>query len=400
MYTFPSAVGAPLEVGATSTCLFCLLAKPALVSERSETSPYAIQNCHTDAMKQSFNNIGYATLGYNILRGYPLAHGMDPGFSAPIFKADYSTMKVSADCRYSLPEGFHVYPQVACETSFSSEEIKSKKEFEESFSASVHASAVGWGAKFSANAGYAKTSSKVQTGESLLILSQAECRYYKSRLDLKSPPQLDEKFIQHVTQLQSAADKEEAVHDLFDTYGTHFITELDFGAHYTKQHEMTYSQYEKASSSKFNVGVQASYSGVVDVGGGFSLDSEQRQAAMDFQKSVKTTTLTVGATPPASGDEMEWASNVKLDPMPVGYKLESIEELFTPQFMPGVQNHADLKRAIEQHKGTYCSKLSRRLGVEDTCSVTHSGRSSKSHKILYVAYSLFTMFNLPSACIC
>ena len=353
-------------------------------------------------MKQSFNNIDYATLGYNILRGYPLAEGMDPGFTAPIFKADYSTLKVSADCRYSLPEGFHVYPQVACDTSFSSEEIKSKKEFEDSVSGSVDAHGGGWGAKFSTHAGYAKASSKVQAGESLLIHSQADCRYYKSRLDLRSPPPLNEKFLNYVTELLLGAlsDEEGAVHNFFDTYGTHFVTELDFGARYTKQHEMTQSQYDTASSSKFDVSVQASYSGLFSAGGGFSMDSEQRQAAMDFQKSVKTTTLTVGATPPASGDEMEWASNVKLDPMPVGYKLESIEELFTPQFMPGVQNHADLKRAIEQHKGTYCSKLSRRLGVEDTCSVTHSGRSSKSHKILYVAYSLFAMFNLPSACIC
>ncbi len=48
----------------------------------------------------SFPDIDYALLGYNILKGYPLAVGHDPGFTHPIFKADYSGLRKTADCRY------------------------------------------------------------------------------------------------------------------------------------------------------------------------------------------------------------------------------------------------------------------------------------------------------------
>ena len=345
-----------------------------LASERSDSSPNAIENCYSHVLKQSFNDIDYALLGYHILQGYPLADGMDPGFAAPIFRADYSTKRVSADCRYSLPRGIYLYPQVACETSFSSQEIKTKKEFEDSFSSSVEASGSFFGATFSANSGYSKAASKIDTGESLLVISHAKCLYYKSRLNLKNPPPLDADFIRLVMQLLSATDKKEATYDFLDTYGTHFVTEVDFGARYTKQHEMTSSQYDKMSQSKFDVSAQASYSGAFSAGGGFNLDSEQRQAAMNFQQSVKTSTITVGATPPASGDEMEWASNVKLNPMPIRYKLKSIDKLFTSQFMPDLRGLTEARQAIVEHSQTYCSALSHRLGVEDICHVNYSGR--------------------------
>ena len=269
----------------------------------------------------------------------------------------------------------HVYPQVACDTSFSSEEIKSKQEFANSFAVGVEASGGAFGATFSASASYNAASNNVRTGESLVIMAHAECRYYKSRLDLVTPPPLTANFYTMVRNLNSASNKTMAAHAFFDTFGTHYATELDFGARYTKQHEMSYSQYDTASESGFSVGVQASYSGLFSVGGGFNLDSEQRQAASDFQKSVKTTTITVGATPPASGDEMEWAANVKLDPLPIRYKLHSIDSLFTTQFMPELSSGevSMARTVIDAHQGTYCDNLSQRLGLPNNCDISYSG---------------------------
>ena len=198
------------------------------------------QPCVRDSsyVRETFNDVDYALLGYNILKGYPLEDGMDPGFAGPIFATDYSGLGMSADCRYSLPNGLHVYPEISCQTSFSSEEIKSRKELETSFSASVSGSAGGWGAKFSASASYNQAASKVATGESLLIMSQATCRYYKTRLNTQNPPALHEDFINMVNNIVNAAtaDKESAVHDFLDVYGTHIFTDIDFGARYTKEH--------------------------------------------------------------------------------------------------------------------------------------------------------------------
>jgi hypothetical protein len=78
-------------------------------------------------MKHSFPDIDYALLGYNILKGYPLAFGHDPGFTFPIFQADYSSQQQTADCRYSVPEGVVAIPDVSCVTSFSSKTIQNRE---------------------------------------------------------------------------------------------------------------------------------------------------------------------------------------------------------------------------------------------------------------------------------
>ena len=94
----------------------------------------------SDYVRKTFYDIDYALIGYNILKGYPLEGGMDPGFAAPIFTSDYSGLGMSADCLYSIPDGLHVYPEISCQTSFSSEEFKSRREFADSFSTSVQVS--------------------------------------------------------------------------------------------------------------------------------------------------------------------------------------------------------------------------------------------------------------------
>ena len=335
-------------------------------------------------VRETFTDIDYALLGYNILKGYPLEDGMDPGFAGPIFAADYSGLGMSADCRYNIPDGLYVYPEISCQTSFSSQEIKSQKELETSLSASVSGSAGGWGAMFSASASYEQESSKVSTGETLLIMSQATCRYYKTRLDTETPPALHDNFIDKVNSIVSAAtaDQEAAVHDFLDAYGTHFLTDIDFGARYTKQHEMSYSQYEIASSHSYDVSVQASYSGVYDVSGSASLSADQQAAAEDFESRVTTTTITIGATPPASGDELEWASTVQENPMPIKFTLSSIEDLFTSQYMSAVPQYEDAKTALLAHQATYCADLSTRLGVENNCDVVYSGECQQTQLLV------------------
>ena len=51
------------------------------------------------AKDKTYPDIDYAMYGYNILKGYPHEVGSDPGFTHPIFKADYKRMQRSADLR-------------------------------------------------------------------------------------------------------------------------------------------------------------------------------------------------------------------------------------------------------------------------------------------------------------
>ena len=79
-------------------------------------------------LKTTFPDLDYSLLGYNILYGYPLANGRDPGFRRPTFRADFSKPKQTSDCRYVVPEGFTVVPSESCVVSFESKLIRNKQQ--------------------------------------------------------------------------------------------------------------------------------------------------------------------------------------------------------------------------------------------------------------------------------
>ena len=97
-----------------------------------------LQECQEAHWKRSFPDLDYAFFGYDVLKGYPLASGHDPGFTHPIFLSKYSSGKQTSDCRYSVPEGLIVVPDVSCVTSFSSKVIRNKVEMSSSLGAAAN----------------------------------------------------------------------------------------------------------------------------------------------------------------------------------------------------------------------------------------------------------------------
>ena len=79
----------------------------------------------------TFPDLDYSLLGYDILYGYPLADGRDPGFRHPIFTANFAKAKQSSDCRYTYPEGFMVVPSESCVVSFESKLIRNRQQMSE-----------------------------------------------------------------------------------------------------------------------------------------------------------------------------------------------------------------------------------------------------------------------------
>ena len=58
-----------------------------------------MQDCQSSGLKKTFPDIDYSFYGYNILKGYPLADGRDPGFTRPLFAYDFTKKHHTADCR-------------------------------------------------------------------------------------------------------------------------------------------------------------------------------------------------------------------------------------------------------------------------------------------------------------
>lgn len=271
-------------------------------------------------------------LGYDIIKGFPESNSHDPGFTHPIFVVDYTKDLLTADCRYSVPKGFVIIPDVSCVTSFKSSIIRNSLELQKSLAVSVQASSGYGGFSFSASSSYKTTSSQVSTGEKVFITSSAKCSYYFSEVDTTQPPSLNPGFLRWARNLQKNASDELLV-KFVKHYGTHFPTSIVFGACYIRKHSMTTETFKTASSREVSVSVQASYSGLFSLGGGFSMDKKERQAASQFSQDVETTTVSVGSPPPPNGDATYWASSVKENPVPISYKLKPISELFSPLYM-------------------------------------------------------------------
>ncbi|CAC5398011.1 unnamed protein product [Mytilus coruscus] len=221
---------------------------------------YRLQVCQGSQLKQTFPDVDYAFFGYNILRGYPLADGHDPGFTFPIFKIDYTNGGQSGDCRFSVHHGLIVIPDVSCITSFSSTIVQNKYEFSRSLSTSASASAGGgigpFSASFSASAGFKYSTSTMATGESVFIFSTAECMYYFSKLIPETPP-FSDAFLSWVYKLNNS-DVKQDYFDFFDTYGTHFPSYLLFGAKFTYKHRMSSNDFQTKRSFRVNVAYEAS----------------------------------------------------------------------------------------------------------------------------------------------
>ena len=128
--------------------------------------------CLSGSEKQSYHSLDYFFYGYNIMRGYPNQKGLDPGFTYPLFQAEYDNTTVSADCLYVIPSGVSILPEVGCTTSFTSEMTSSSFEMRNSLDKSTINSEGGFGSRFSASTAYKEDKAVYENEESLIIVSQ------------------------------------------------------------------------------------------------------------------------------------------------------------------------------------------------------------------------------------
>ena len=330
----------------------------------------------------SFPSIDYAFSGYDVVQGYPLSKGRVPGFKSAIFKANYKNSKSNGDCRYALPKGIMAVPDVSCDVSFKSDIVKTTAEFHNSLSVSANLQGGGFGFEFSASASYQKSTSDMASREYVYIISKAQCTSYFSQVEVSDPPPFHAGFLKLAKDLgnaqASAQQVTKDVNKFIETYGTHYLDEVTFGSSYTQEHRMKSSTFETLSKESIGVAVQASYSGMVSVGGGFSLDTEQQAAASKFSKSVETSTVTVGSAPPSNGDALTWASVSKENPVPIRYSLKPIADLFTDKFF---DSDSDINYSLVHTRLQNASKKSCELlkskGVALSCVNTNTLRTSE-----------------------
>lgn len=232
----------------------------------------------------------------------------------------------------------------------------------------------GWGFQFSASGSYKRDVAEMSSGEYVLVVSRAQCQYYRSNIDLTRPPPFDPGFLVWANKLADPSSTNSDVLQFIKYFGTHFIADVTFGAKFIQTHRISQAAQESLRKESISVEAQASYSGLFSIGGGFSMDKEQREAASKFMKSVQTTTITVGSAPPSNGDAMTWAASVQSNPVPTRYSLMGIENLFSNQFMRHLSptvNYDGLRKKIANAAYKYCVAL-KVLGKVSSCKSSYN----------------------------
>ena len=172
-----------------------------------------IQQCENQSQKPNLRNtfpdLDYAMLGYDIIKCYPNSNGHDPGFTYQIVAADYSENKHTSDCRYNVQRSYKIllnYTSLPLPLSQLVVDL-------------VHS------VTQLAQVLYKQTSSDVSSGEKVYITSSAKCSYYSSKTDLTQPPPLHPFFYRWANSLERNYSTANLL-KFVKYYGTHFPTSV------------------------------------------------------------------------------------------------------------------------------------------------------------------------------
>jgi len=372
-------------VAATIAALVCLALPRSLdyvsrmraAESMIEQPPGAISG---DAVP--FKNIHLVMRGYNVFFADPAppspsdgaALTMDPGLRKPVFDLAYGRGELTGDRRRTQPDGYHATVDTGCSMVFVSKSIRDEYEFtqemetEIGLTAGVEASVgvtvsfpppgdgssdgpdvgVSAGAALSAGASgtLSHTNKEIRTESELreqrMERSVAKCASYVAAIEFGDFPKTHPEFQKAVDGLAGAGA--EKFWDLFDDFGTHFLTSVKMGARSTVTSYFKREEYETMKSTikglGVSVGVAASATagvavGVGDAGTGkgvsagigasASLLSPPEQKAVETMKKY-TTKQDVSYMGPRleAKDPGAWWQAVSENPVPIRFDKREI----------------------------------------------------------------------------
>ena len=185
--------------------------------------------------------------------------------------------------------------------------------------------------QFSENLMYQKISEEL-SNENIYVISSISCTSYSVSLDDMNPPHLDFRVLQLGSRIDDDVTK---VQEFLDYYGTHFLTDIIFGAKYLFYYKVPLKTYQQIAGKGIDIRTSASYLSLMNLGAGFKLTSDQKALAIALSQ-VESNVFSLGLPPPNDGDALTWALAIKEHPVPIRYGLQNIADLFTDKFMVGI----------------------------------------------------------------
>ncbi|PVD27819.1 hypothetical protein C0Q70_12993 [Pomacea canaliculata] len=328
--------------------------------------------------------VDYALYGYNSLKGSPLSSGAGPGFTLPIFNAEYKSGSETSGCRYTMPRGVVLAPDISCVASFRSEVIQTPYDLTRFMGRTARLDDGGWGPPFVASLSFQETVAELR--QKVFIMSTASCSAYRVSLLQLEPPTFHSMFLEWILKLNNTND-ENTYLEFLDTYGTHFVSQTRLGASLTMVHKMENNIYMQHEEDEFTAA--ASYSSIALLGHTETLTSDQKKKVDEFLSKVETIPIAVGVSPPSGANSMSWLTAVKADPIAINYDLTSIDVLFSERFMGGSSplqsfsiDYLKVRNQIISIKERYCRFLKQRGELSD-CEDPTPGFSLRSTRHIF-----------------
>ncbi|XP_065924958.1 uncharacterized protein [Magallana gigas] len=326
-------------------------------------------------------NLGYIGRGYDLFKGNPLSDDgvVDQGFRLPIMDLPY-TYKFTADGNYRIPDNVDVISESSAKFGSSLHTVQSESDYKSMLSvdASVNGHGSGWGvsASFSASASYQKNTREIQKGETTTLSVVSRAVVYRARMsETSKSSKVNDYFEKAVTLLPmddcESGPLQEMYISLIREFGTHYTTEVVMGAKAVQQLTFLKSDLSKLESEGISakVAAEASFSGFgASGGGGFSVGAKSKEEAINQVKNTNKEQYEyyIGGNPPSgkfsSGNTeslREWARSADEKPVPIQYKMSSIESLLKPGYFKHLTYGLfERRRCLRSALYAYCKQTS------------------------------------------
>ncbi|XP_022337633.2 uncharacterized protein LOC111133481 [Crassostrea virginica] len=324
-------------------------------------------------------NLGYIGRGYDLFHGNPLSDDgvVDQGFRLPVMELPYSH-RFTADGNYRIPDNVDVISESSARFGSSLHTVQSESDYKSMLSvdASVNAMGGGWGvsASFSASASYQKNTREIQKGTSSTLSIVSRAVVYRARMSETAKVSKVNDFFEKAVMLLpmencDSSELQEMYLNFIQEFGTHYTTEVVMGAKAVQQLTFSKSDLSKLESEGISskVAAQASFSGFgASAGGGFSVGVGSKEEAFNRVQNTSKEQYEyyIGGNPPSGdfkdgGTESlrEWARSADEKPVPIQYKLTSIDTLLKPGYFKDITYGLfERRRCMRQALYTHCKQ--------------------------------------------
>jgi len=347
-----------------------------------------VSSTATHASPTKMKNIHYAGQGYNIVKGNPqcsggctASGGFDPGFfgANSVIDLSYTAGKTTPDGRYLVPDSLDIEKAVSCSLVSHTSAVHSAYDYQHSLDvdASVDAS-MGGGfflpkVHFSASVDFQTMAQKTGESASTVYSIRAACSVYQASTIPFTTLNLTAPFRNGVATLPATYDAAR-YYTFINYFGTHYVTEVQMGAKMVRNLECSSTAANTLTSHGVNVNaaVQVDYA-IAHIKAGASVSWHQSDHDELSKMQCSASELVVGTAPPAglscgtpdcnpaNLDMSPWQNYLLGDqgePMPIQYKLASLDALLTSEYFPSDVDIAKKQLNLQQFlQNDYCGTV-------------------------------------------